>query len=106
MFPPYTKINHSSPPKESYKNKYFQDSNKKLCPKKRAPNDLNSSFKEKEKVGGEGRSQFVGRWKVPMFGGPLEGSIACWPFGRFQFLVGNGRKRINTFSPLSPNKFY
>jgi hypothetical protein len=26
-------------------------------------------FKEKEKEGGEGRSQFGGQWKVPMFGG-------------------------------------
>jgi hypothetical protein len=26
-------------------------------------------FKEKEKEGGEGRSQLSGQWKVPMFGG-------------------------------------
>jgi hypothetical protein len=26
-------------------------------------------FKEKEKEGGERRSQFSGQWKVPMFGG-------------------------------------
>jgi hypothetical protein len=36
--------------------------------RKRAPNDLNSPFKEKEKKG-EGRSQFGGQWKVPMLGG-------------------------------------
>jgi hypothetical protein len=27
-------------------------------------------FKEKEKEGDEGRSQFGGQWKVPMLGGP------------------------------------
>jgi len=38
--------------------------------RKIAPNDLNLPFKEKEKKGGEGRSQLDGQWKVPMFGGP------------------------------------
>jgi hypothetical protein len=47
--------------------------------KKRTPNDSNSPFKDKEKEGGEGRSQlgglwkvltFGGKWKVPMFDGP------------------------------------
>jgi hypothetical protein len=31
--------------------------------KERAPNDLNSPFKEKEKEGGERRSQLGGQWK-------------------------------------------
>ncbi len=44
--------------------------NKKLCAIKRNPNDLNSPLKEKEKEGGERRSQFGGQWKVPMLGGP------------------------------------
>jgi len=36
--------------------------------KKRTQNDLNLSFKDKEKERGERRSQFGGQWKVPMFG--------------------------------------
>ncbi len=32
-------------------------------------------FKEKEKEGGEGRSQFGGQWKVLMFGGPWKVSM-------------------------------
>jgi hypothetical protein len=39
---------------------YFQDSNRKLCLEKRAPNDSNSPLKEKEKEGGEGRAQLDG----------------------------------------------
>jgi len=40
-----------------------------LFGKKRAPNDPNSPFKEKEKEGSEGRSQLGGQWKVLMLGG-------------------------------------
>jgi hypothetical protein len=36
---------------------------------KRAPNDPNLPFKEKEKEGDEGRSQLGGQWKVLMLGG-------------------------------------
>jgi hypothetical protein len=70
FFPPSTKTNHSSPPKESYRNKYFQDLNRKLCLENRALNDPNSPFKEKEKEGGERRSQLGGQWKVQLLGGP------------------------------------
>jgi len=56
FFPPYTKINHSSPPNESCVNKYSQDLNQKLCPKEKASNDLNLSFKDNEKEGNERRS--------------------------------------------------
>jgi hypothetical protein len=35
---------------------------------KKSPNDLNSPFKEKEKEGGERRSQLNGQWKVLMLG--------------------------------------
>ncbi len=38
--------------------------------RKIATNDSNLPFKDKEKEGGEGKSQFGGQWKVPMFGGP------------------------------------
>jgi hypothetical protein len=38
--------------------------------RKKAPNDPNLPFKEKEKEGGEGRSQFDGEWKVSMLSGP------------------------------------
>jgi hypothetical protein len=38
--------------------------------KKKAPNDLYSPFKEKEKEGCERRIQFGGQWKVSMLGGP------------------------------------
>jgi hypothetical protein len=41
-----------------------------LCPKQKAPNDPNSPFKEKEKEGGEKRSQLGGQWKIPMLGDP------------------------------------
>jgi hypothetical protein len=41
-----------------------------LCPRKKAPNDANLPYKEKEKEGGEGKPQLGGLWKVPMFGGP------------------------------------
>jgi len=51
FFPPSTNTNHSSPPKGSYRNKYSQDSNQKLC-----LNDPNSAFQEKEKEKGEGKS--------------------------------------------------
>jgi hypothetical protein len=37
-------------------------------------------FKEKEKEGGEGRSQLDGQWKVPMFGGPLKVPLFSGPF--------------------------
>jgi hypothetical protein len=30
----------------------------------------NHPFKEKEKEGSEGKSQFGGQWKVPLLGGP------------------------------------
>jgi hypothetical protein len=70
FFPPSTKTNHSSPPKKGYGNKYFQDSNQKLCLVEGAPNDPNLPFKEKEKEGSEGRSQLGGQWKVPTLGGP------------------------------------
>jgi len=36
---------------------------------KRAPNDQNLPFKEKEKEGGEGKPQLSGLWKVPMLSG-------------------------------------
>jgi hypothetical protein len=79
LFPPFTKTNHSSPVLKGCGNKYSQDSNRKLCPDKKAPNDLNFPFKENEKERSEGKSQlsgqwlvlmFDGPWKVPLFGGP------------------------------------
>jgi hypothetical protein len=36
-------------------------------------------FKEKEKEGGEGRSQFGGQWKVPMFDGQWKVSMFGGP---------------------------
>jgi hypothetical protein len=45
--------------------------------KKKTPNDLDLPFKEKEKEGGEGRSQLCGQWKVPMFGGPWKVPFLC-----------------------------
>jgi hypothetical protein len=44
-----------------------------MSKKEKALNDSNSPFKEKEKKGGEGRSQLSAQWKV------------------FQCLVANGR---------------
>jgi hypothetical protein len=74
--------------------------------KERAPNDPNSPFKEKEKEGGEGRSQFGGEWKVLMVAlgrfhclVAFERFYCLAAFGRFQCLVANGRRRKNTFSP-------
>jgi hypothetical protein len=66
LFPPFIKNSHYSPPKEIFRKNYSQNSNKKLCPEKRARNDPNSPFKEKEKERGERRSQLGGQWKVPM----------------------------------------
>jgi hypothetical protein len=37
---------------------------------KKAPNDLNSPFKDKEKEGSEGKSQLNGQWKVPLLSDP------------------------------------
>jgi hypothetical protein len=48
FFSPSTKINHSSPLKESCGKKVFFNSNKKLCPRKKAHNDLSSPFKEND----------------------------------------------------------
>ncbi len=70
LFPPSTKINHSSPPKEGRRNKYFQDSNQKLCWKKKPPNDPNWPFKRERKEK---------KWrKIPTWW-PMEGSNAWWP---------------------------
>jgi hypothetical protein len=61
-------------------------------------------FKEKEKEGGEGKSQLNGQWKVPMFSGPykirpnawwpLKGSNVWWP------MEGEGEAPFHLF-PLS-----
>ncbi len=48
---------------------------------KKAPNDSICAFKEKEKEGGEGRSQLGGHWKVPSL-------VAS---GRFQCLMALGK---------------
>jgi hypothetical protein len=57
---PFSKTNHSSPPKEGHRNKYSQYSNQKLCPKKRKPLMIQiHPFKKKEKEGGEGRFSSV-----------------------------------------------
>jgi hypothetical protein len=50
---------------------YFQDSNRKLCLKKKEPpmNPIRL-FKKKETEGGERRSQLGDQWKVPLLGGP------------------------------------
>jgi hypothetical protein len=37
---------------------------------KKPSNDLNLPFKDKEKEGGERKSQLGGQWKVPLIGGP------------------------------------
>ncbi len=125
LFPPSIKTNHSSLPKESCRNKFSQDSSRKLCPEKRLPNDSNSPFKEKEKEGGEGRSQLDGLWKVPLFGGlrkvPLFGGLwkvplfnGLWKFQclvafeTFQCLVANGKKWrqiLFTSSHFPPTNF-
>jgi hypothetical protein len=47
-------------------------------------------FKEKEKEGGEGRSQLGGPWKVPMFDGQWK----------------EKEKHLFTSSHFPPNKFY
>jgi hypothetical protein len=47
-------------------------------------------FKEKEKEGGEERSQLDGQWKVPMFGGQWK----------------EKEKHLFTSSHFTPNKFY
>ncbi len=85
--------------------------------RKRTPNDSNSPFKNKEKAGGERRSQLGGQWKVPMFsgqwkvpmfggpckvpmlGGPLKASNVSWP------MEGEGKTPFHFF-PFSPHKFY
>jgi hypothetical protein len=36
-------------------------------------------FKEKEKEGGEGRSQLGDQWKVPFFGGLWKIPLLCGP---------------------------
>jgi hypothetical protein len=51
-----------------------------LCPEKRALNDSNLFFKEKEKEGGEGKSQLGGQWKEK-------------------------EKHLSTFFHVPPNKF-
>jgi hypothetical protein len=61
-------------------------------------NDPNSSFKEKEKEGGEGRSQLGGQWKVSMFNGP-------WKVLMFGGQWKEKEKHIFTSSHFPPNKF-
>jgi hypothetical protein len=69
-----------------------------LCPKKRAPNDPNLPFKEKEKKGGE-RSQLGGQWKVPMFGGLWKVLLLGGPW-KVPLLSGQWKRRRWTFSSL------
>jgi hypothetical protein len=54
--------------------------NQKLCSEEKASNDPNLPFKENEKEGGEGRSQFGDQWKAPMFGGPWKVSLLSGPW--------------------------
>jgi len=69
---------------------------------------LNSLFKEKEKEGGEGRSQFGGQWKVPMLGGqqkvPMLGGQRKVPMLAGQWKEKD--KHLFTSSHFTPNKFY
>jgi hypothetical protein len=82
FFPPSIKTNHSSPLKEGYVNKYFPDSNRKLCLGTRAPNDLNSPSTRK----GGGRS-----WRNVWFlGGPWK----------------EKEKHLFTLLHFPPNKFH
>ncbi len=92
LFPRSTKTKHFSPPKDGYKKYFSQDLNQKLCLENKKPLMIwIRPFKEKEKEGGEGRSQLNGQWKVPMLGGPwrfhclvaFKSSIAWWPLKGF-----------------------
>jgi hypothetical protein len=56
-------------------------------------------FKEKEKEGGEGRSQFGGQWKVPMLGGQ-------WKVPMFSGQWKEKEKHLFTSSHFPPNKLY
>ncbi len=72
----------------------------KIIPgKKKASMICIRPLKEKENEGGERKFQLNGQWKVPLLGGPWK--VLCLvAFGRFHYLVANGRKRKNTFSLL------
>jgi hypothetical protein len=56
-------------------------------------------FKEKEKEGGEGRSQLGGQWKVPFLGG-------TWKVPLFDGQWKEKEKHLLTSSHFPPNKFY
>jgi hypothetical protein len=81
LFPPSIKTHHSSPPKGSFRNKYSQDSNRKLCLENKAPNDPNLPFKEKERK-------------------EVKEDPNSMALGRFHCLVALERRRRSTFSPL------
>jgi hypothetical protein len=61
--------------------------------RKKTPNYPNSLFKNKEKEGGEGRSQFGGQWKVPMVSDP-------WKVPMFGGQWKEKEKHLFIFSPF------
>jgi len=64
---------------ESYMNKYFQYSSRKLYPEKKVLNDSNSPFKKKKKEGDEIISQLGGQWKVAMLNAPWKVPLLSGP---------------------------
>ncbi len=98
LFPPSTKTNHSSPPKESCKNKFFQDSIQKLCPK-REPQMIQICLLKRR------RRKEVKENPNSVAYGKFQCLVAN---GRFQCLVTFGRKKRNiifTSSHFPPNNF-
>jgi hypothetical protein len=75
--------------------------------RKIATNDSNLPFKDKEKEGGEGKSQFGGQWKVPMFGGqwkvPMFGGQ--WKVPMFGGPWKEKEKHLFNTSHFPPNLF-
>jgi hypothetical protein len=61
---------------------------------------LNSPFKEKEKEGGEGKSQLGGQWKVLMLGGPWK-----VPMLASQWKEKEKEKHLFTSSHFPPTHF-
>ncbi len=75
---------------------------------KKTPNDSNSPLKEKEKEGGEKRSQLGGQWKVLMFSGQWKVLMlsGLWKVPMFGGQWKEKKKYCFTSSHFPSNKFY
>ncbi len=99
FFPPSTKTDHSSPPKESCRNKFSKIQIEHYVWKREPKSSKFTPFKRRRRKEVKEDLNLVAN-------GRFQSSVA---FERFQCLVANGRRRRNilfTSFHFPPNKFY